>query len=75
MSWRIVSSNESGSDSKASMTSGSKWRPLSPTMMSRACAIDDAARYGRVVVSASSVSATANTRADSGMFAPARPSG
>ena len=48
----------------ASMTSGSKCVPLPCSMITRACAIVEACRYGRFVVSASSVSATAKIRAE-----------
>ena len=56
-------------------TAGSNCVPAPAAIVTRASSSVTAGRYGRTVVSASSVSATANTRAASGMVSPRRPSG
>src|SRR5205085_520480 len=54
---------------------GANCVPARPTISSRAASQDPALRYGRSLVIASRVSATAKTRAESGTSSPPRPSG
>ena len=59
----------------ASTTSGSKCVPRSPAITSRACSNGIGALYTRREISASNTSATAISRAATGIASPARPSG
>src|SRR3954451_5142852 len=65
----------SGMPAYAATIAGSNCVPEWRSISCRASFQSTAVRYGRSVVSASSVSATANTRAASGISSPRRPSG
>src|SRR3954453_5728693 len=74
-SSRMRSIAPSSTVPNASTTCGSNCVPASEPMTSRARSSFEAGRYGRSGVSASSVSATANTRAASGIASSWSPSG